>query len=212
MTTNPPGTPSTPPVAPPPPRPQSLADRARRLRDLLKDVWNRNRLRRIGVIGTPPGIVAKFPTIFLRGELHCGKKCAVWSTNRDQTVFYIPRGGKIVLGDSVFINQGAVMCAEPGHAIVIGDHVLIGNNAWLATSDYHQVAPDKPVKAGSIHLKRNTWIGQGALILPGVTIGEHSVVAARSIVTKDVPPRSIVAGTPAKIIGTIDCPDDWVRH
>ena len=53
-------------------------------------------------------------------------------------------------------------------------------------------------------IKRNAYIGAGAIILPGVTIGEYSIVAAGAVVTKDVPPRTIVAGVPARVVGSID--------
>lgn len=184
----------------------------RRLRQQVRTGWHNWKFRRNGVVGPLPKLLEKFPLLHARGELRFGERCHVWSADRDRTVFYIPSGGRILIGNAVYVNQGAVMCAEPSHSIVIEDHVLVGNNAWLATSNYHQVTPDKPVKAGSIHLKRNCWICQGALILPGVTVGEHAVVAARSVVTRDVPPRSIVAGSPAKVVSTFQCPDDWVRH
>jgi acetyltransferase-like isoleucine patch superfamily enzyme len=60
-------------------------------------------------------------------------------------------------------------------------------------------------------IEDNVWIGRAAIVLPGVTVGRHSVVAAGAIVVDDVPPRSVVAGSPARVVSTFDCPDDWVR-
>lgn len=61
-------------------------------------------------------------------------------------------------------------------------------------------------------IQDNAWIGTGALILPGVTIGRNAVVAAGSTVTKDVPENTLVAGAPAKIIRELTIHDGWVRH
>jgi acetyltransferase-like isoleucine patch superfamily enzyme len=58
----------------------------------------------------------------------------------------------------------------------------------------------------------NVWIGRAAIVLPGVTIGDHSMVAAGSVVTKDVPPRVVVAGNPAKVVREITASDEWRRY
>jgi acetyltransferase-like isoleucine patch superfamily enzyme len=88
--------------------------------------------------------------------------------------------------------------------ITLEDDVLIGPKVNLVTENH----PLDPVDRRSliskpIVIKRNAWIGAAATILPGVTIGENSVVAAGAVVTKDVPPNTIVGGVPAKVIKTI---------
>jgi len=68
------------------------------------------------------------------------------------------------------------------------------------------------VRTAPVTIGRNVWIGRGAVLLPGVTIGDHAVVAAGAIVTKDVPAAAVVAGNPARVVrdlGVID--DDWRR-
>ena len=79
------------------------------------------------------------------------------------------------------------------------DDVMVAANAQLISNNHdlydHQVLTCKPV-----HLKRNCWIGAGATILPGVTVGENAVVAAGAVVTKNVEPNTVVGGNPAKII------------
>ncbi len=55
-----------------------------------------------------------------------------------------------------------------------------------------------------VHIKRNAWIGMGAIILPGVTIGENAIIAAGAVVSKDVPDNALVGGTPAKMIKSLD--------
>ena len=121
--------------------------------------------------------------------------------------FYTDFGQHISLGKDIFINRG-VMLTDLG-SIQIDDHVLIGPFAKLLTVN-HPVSPSKRrgLSVKPIHLKRNAWIGAGATILPGVTIGENAIVAADATVTKDVPDLAIVAGTPARIIRYIDESED----
>jgi acetyltransferase-like isoleucine patch superfamily enzyme len=86
----------------------------------------------------------------------------------------------------------------------IGDDVLIGPRVNLVTEN-HPLKPSdrKALVTKPIVIRRNAWIGAGATILPGVTVGENAVVAAGAVVAKDVPANMIVAGVPAKIIKNI---------
>ncbi len=90
-----------------------------------------------------------------------------------------------------------------GHAaIAIADQVMIANRVNLVTSG-HPVEPDRRrayITAAPITIETNVWIGTAATILPGVTIGADSVVAAGAVVTRDVPPATLVAGVPATAI------------
>jgi len=123
------------------------------------------------------------------------------------TPVYTDFGRHLSIGKHVFLNRG-VMFTDLG-SIHLDDHVLIGPFARLLTVNH----PKSPTKRGGIetapiHVGRNAWIGAGATILPGVTIGEDAIVAANATVTRDVPPRTIVAGTPARIIRTIEVSDE----
>ena len=108
-------------------------------------------------------------------------------------------GLNITVGKNVFINAG---CQFQDHGgIVLEDGVLIGHNTVIATLNHDQdfrrrssLIP-KPVR-----ICRDVWIGAGCVICPGVTVGEHSIVAAGAVVTKDVPPDVVVAGVPARVI------------
>lgn len=106
----------------------------------------------------------------------------------------------VTIGKNVVIMNGCLMMAAGG--ITIADEVMIAANAQLISNnhdlDHRSVIICKPVE-----LCRNCWIGAGATILPGVTIGENSVVGAASVVTADVPPNVIAAGNPARIIRKI---------
>lgn len=121
--------------------------------------------------------------------------------------FYTTGGENIRIGRNVFINQNCTMYDLGG--IEIGDEVLIGPNVSLITSG-HPIEPAERrdgVTAAPIVIGRNVWIAAGATVIAGVTIGENAVVAAGSVVTRDVPPNSLVGGNPARLIRRIgeDC-------
>lgn len=111
-------------------------------------------------------------------------------------------GKHITFGKNIFINK-EVMFTDLG-GITIEDNVLFGPKVSLLTVN-HIIIPTKRrgLTTREIIIKRNAWIGAGVIILAGVTIGENSIVAAHSTVTKDVPANVIVAGSPAKIIKEI---------
>lgn len=135
----------------------------------------------------------------LFGEL-IGKKV-------DDTFFLIPPfysdfGENITIGKNVFVNHACTFMDRGG--ITIEDDVLIGPKVNLITTN-HPLNPEERSATIShpITIKRRAWIGVGATILPGVTVGENAVVAAGAVVSKNVPANSIVAGVPAKVIKTI---------
>ncbi|MBR2348816.1 MAG: hypothetical protein IKA66_06875 [Candidatus Methanomethylophilaceae archaeon] len=113
--------------------------------------------------------------------------------------FHTDFGRNISMGRNVFINSGCTFLDQGG--ITVDDDVLLGPNVTLVTSN-HPIDPSdrRAVVSTPIHLCRNCWIGAGAIILPGVTVGENSVVGAGSVVTHDVPPNTVVAGNPARIM------------
>ncbi len=119
------------------------------------------------------------------------------------TPLYINSGRHIHLGENIFINFDCTFLALGG--ITIDDGVLIGPKVSLITEN-HPLEPTQRqgLTAQPIYIKKNAWIGANATILPGVTIGENSVVAAGAVVTEDVPDNTVVGGIPAKIIKNIN--------
>lgn len=117
--------------------------------------------------------------------------------------FHTNFGKHTWIGKNVFINHACSFLDLGG--ITIEDNVLIGPRVNLVTEN-HPVDPlqRKSLVLAAIHIKKNAWIGAGATILPGVTIGENSIVAAGAVVNKDVPDNCIVGGVPAKFIKTIE--------
>ena len=106
-------------------------------------------------------------------------------------------GGKLILHGG-FINENTQITA--GGLIEIGEDATIGRDVVIRSYDAHKIKRDGFNVSEPIHIGKHVWIGQGATIMKGVTIGDGAVVAAKSVVTKDVPPFSIVGGNPARII------------
>ncbi len=125
----------------------------------------------------------------------------------DDTFFLIPPfytdfGENINIGKNVFVNHACTFMDRGG--ITIEDNVLIGPKVNLITTN-HPINPAERRATISypILIKKGAWIGVGATILPGVTIGENSIVAAGAVVSKDVADNTIVGGVPAKFIRNI---------
>jgi len=116
--------------------------------------------------------------------------------------FHINLGIFTHMGKNVFINHDCTFLDIGG--ITIEDEVLIGPKVSLITEGHPlNPAERKALTVKPIVIKRNAWIGAGAIILPGVTVGENAVVAAGAVVNKDVPSNTVVAGIPAKKVKDI---------
>lgn len=116
--------------------------------------------------------------------------------------FYINLGIFTSIGKNVFINSCCNFLDIGG--ITIDDDVLIGPKVNLLTEGHSlDPAKRKVLMVKPVVIKRNAWIGAAATILPGVTVGENSVIAAGAVVNKDVPANTIVGGIPARIIKSI---------
>ena len=107
----------------------------------------------------------------------------------------VAKNASLVLGSGYINNDCEIRCAE---SITIGENVAIANQVVIHDHDSHEIEgtpSSDPIKIGN-----HVWIGMRAIILKGVTIGDGAVVAAGAIVTKDVPPNTVVAGVPAKVV------------
>lgn len=124
--------------------------------------------------------------------------------------FYTDFGKNITVGKNVFINACCHFQDQGG--ITLGDNCLVGHNVVFATLN-HGFAPEErqSMLPAPIVVGRNVWIGSNSTILQGVTIGDNSIIAAGSVVTKDVPANAIVAGVPARFIRSIS-PEEEKRQ
>jgi acetyltransferase-like isoleucine patch superfamily enzyme len=146
-----------------------------------------------------------------RERIYIGDNCNI-SGN-----FFCNAKGTIVIGDYVYINGGTT--ARIDHLLNIGSHCLFGprvvlwdtDNHPLSRSERHSQAELIPYRkidsylanGGPIIIGNDVWVCMESLILGGVTIGDGAIIASRSVVTKDVPSMTIVAGVPARVIGSV---------
>lgn len=115
-------------------------------------------------------------------------------------------GGKHVhLGNNVYFNFNATL-VDDTH-IYIGDYTMLGPNVVIATAG-HPILPELREKALQynlpVHIGKNCWLGAGVIVLPGVTIGDNTVIGAGSVVTKDIPANVVAVGNPCKVLREIN--------
>lgn len=118
------------------------------------------------------------------------------------------------IGQQVYIADGLMIVEELGgnELISIGDRVSIAPRVILVTSSHPNnslIRPVAPVASGPVTLEADAWIGAGAIILPGVTVGRGAVVGALSVVGSNVEPLHVVAGQPARTIRVLTAPPGW---
>ncbi|CAG0962760.1 lipopolysaccharide O-acetyltransferase [Methanosarcinales archaeon] len=157
-------------------------------------IWGRNG-------NAPTDILSVLNTISLIPLLgRSGKRCLIhWS-------IHIEEPKNIFLGENVRLRKGCDMTGMG--QIIIQDNVLIGPRVKFYTNKHIYTDISKSILAqesvqGYIKIEKNVWIGGDCILLPNISIGEHAVVGAGSVVTKDVEPYTVVAGNPAKVIKKI---------
>lgn len=143
------------------------------------------------------------PAIHNQGKLVIGDRVRLLSTPATLQIDVAP-GAELTIGDRVFINYGCSIGATLN--ISIGARTLFGPHVIVMDNDFHTLDPDrrdetppsKPIVIGE-----NVWLCARAIVLRGVTIGEGSVIGAGSVVSRDIPPRVLAAGSPIKIIRSL---------
>jgi acetyltransferase-like isoleucine patch superfamily enzyme len=123
---------------------------------------------------------------------------------------FLLRGAGVNIANMVIINEGFTLACDIGFEsnLTIEDRVTFGPNVTVVVTshpnnsqlrEYMYVYPFMEV-FGKTFIRHDAWIGTGVIILPNVTVGENSIIGAGAVVTKDVPPHTVVAGIPAKVI------------
>jgi maltose O-acetyltransferase len=112
------------------------------------------------------------------------------------------QGATLRIGRGTFINYGVSLSAH--REVTIGENCLIGNYSVIMDSDYHDLRDrNMPGQASPVVIEDDVWLGLRVTVLKGVRIGRGSVVGAGSVVTQDIPPRSVAFGVPATVVRTI---------
>ena len=121
------------------------------------------------------------------------------SVVNNQLTVVLPKN--VTIGSGVTVMNGALMMAAGG--ITIEDNVMIAANVQLISNNHdpydRQILTCKPVL-----IKYGAWVGAGATILPGVTVGKYAIIGANSVVNKDIPDYAIAVGSPAKVVKYLD--------
>jgi acetyltransferase-like isoleucine patch superfamily enzyme len=157
----------------------------------------RRHLRTASAIG-PRVTLRGRPHVENLGTLTIGDRVRLVSTVATLELVTLP-DGHLEIGDNVFVNYGSSLVSS-AH-VKIGNDCLIGTHVMVMDCDFHRVEDKTWDTSGEpIILEERVWLGNRSMVLKGVTIGHDSVVAAGSVVTRDVPPRSVVAGVPAQVV------------
>ena len=155
-------------------------------------LWEFNQLK--------PSDIAEKETFMKENFAQCGEGCYI------ELPFHANWGGHHVhFGSFIYANSNLTL-VDDGH-IYVGDRVLFGPNVTVATAA-HPIDPVERAKClqynRDVRIGENTWIGAGAIILPGVTIGSNTVIGAGSVVTRDIPDNVVAVGNPCRVLRVID--------
>ena len=152
----------------------------------------------------------RLPVLYARGQISIGERFAMRSPLLSCELGASEKNAQLNIGDRVIINQGSTVVAS-SH-IEIGDDTLIGEFVAIYDTNYHSLDPIHPTKFAPVVVGSNVWLCRGVVVLPGGKIGDHTVVAAGSVVKGDLPPRVLAAGNPAQVVRALDIPEGWSRH
>lgn len=117
--------------------------------------------------------------------------------------FYTDFGKNITVGRNVFLNTGCSFQDRGG--IVIGDNTFLGMNVTIATLNHGRSIEERGITYPKpVHIGNDVWIGSSVTVVPGVSIGNNSIIGAGSVVTRNIPANSVYAGVPARLIREIE--------
>lgn len=125
---------------------------------------------------------------------------SIWAEDQDS--------GRIKIGNYSLICPGVRISSA--NKITIGDNCMLASNVYITDSDWHDIYNRVANgKSGPVRIEKNVWIGDSAIVCKGVTIGENSIVGAGSVVVDSIPPNTVAAGNPAKVVKKLD-PDKQI--
>lgn len=109
----------------------------------------------------------------------------------------VHENARLHIGDHSSMSEGTLI--EAASEITIGDNVAIAEHVVITDTGNHQVEQGTEVRIASVRIGLNVWIGRYAMVMPGVSVGDHAVIGAGAVVTHDVPARCVVTGVPARV-------------
>jgi acetyltransferase-like isoleucine patch superfamily enzyme len=121
-----------------------------------------------------------------------------------------PGEARVRIGEGTFLNIAVMVAAH--ELVEIGSHCMLANGCFVTDANHRFDDPHKPItwqgftSKGPTRVGDNVWCGANVVITSGVTVGERCVIGANSVVTDDIPPRSIAAGAPARVLRTVEYP------
>jgi acetyltransferase-like isoleucine patch superfamily enzyme len=143
-------------------------------------------------------IVGRHTEIINASRVRIGRGCLL------QDAIYIRAGieGRIVIGDRAALNS---FCRIFGHGKVeIGEDTQLGPGSLITTTDHDYRRGELETSFKSVVIGKGVWIGANVTVLPGIEIGDYAVIGAGSVVTKNIPPRAVAVGVPARVIKWIE--------
>jgi len=171
--------------------------------------WNRARihweLMRRGAFARWP-VEGNVLEALVQGRLHLGAgvllEPGVWIT--------APGEARVRIGEGTFLNRGVMVAAQ--ELVEIGEHCMLANGCFVSDASHRYDDPALPItwqgfdSRGPTRIGANCWLGANVVVTSGVTIGERCVIGANSVVTGEIPPFSIAAGAPARVLRSIEYP------
>ena len=177
---------------------------------LAKILYREPLLRyRAEAVGRRLNLEGALPLIIGNGRIRIGDDVAIGTQNTWIVGFKVSTDAQLIIGHRVYVGYQTSLSVAM--RVEIGDDTMLASHVQIYDNISHPISPSRRLRhesftldeASAVIVGRNCWIGTGALIMRGVTIGDNSVVAAATVVTSDVPPDSLVAGNPARIIRSI---------
>ena len=143
-------------------------------------------------------VVGRWTQIVNSANVRIGEYCLF----QDGVYMRAGNQGRIVIHDRAALNSFSKLFGHGG--IEIGEEAQIGPGTIITTTDHDYYDENLTTEFKKVTIGRRVWVGANVTILPGVTIGEYSVIGAGAVVNKDIPPRSVAVGVPAKVIKTLE--------
>lgn len=164
------------------------------IKEHLQGLWLSRKFTKSGILVVSDK--GPFPVVINKGGVLIAENCRFYKGTR----FEIGAHGHLEIGNGTYLNRNTLIIAE--HCVKIGHDCKISWNVTIMDSDLHPLS-HAPVKHKTVTIENRAWIGCHSIILKGVTIGEGAIVAAGSVVTRDVPAYAIYGGVPARYIGDV---------